>query len=621
MCGIAGFAGLGTQRDLERMIRSLAHRGPDGEGMSVDAARGVYLGHRRLAIIDLEGGEQPMWTADRRLCVVFNGEIYNHAQLRSDLQRRGHRFQSDHSDTETLLYGYREWGDTLPERLNGMFAFVLYDLDRKRLFAARDRFGKKPFFYFFNQNHFIFASELSALRLHPGCDGSVDPRVLQKFFAYGFIPAPNALYQGSRKLPGGHFLELDLTRFTLREQCYWKFRLTPDPAWEERPEGELAEELRELLAQGVRRRMESDVPLGLFLSGGIDSSAILSLAARQLPPASLRTFAIGFREPSYDESLYARGEALRVGAAHHEEILTLERAKSMSHALLSRLDEPLGDASILPTSLLCAFTRQHVTVALGGDGGDELFAGYDPFVALPMARLYRHLVPGVVHRGLLRLADWLPLSSRNMSLDFKARRFLSGLSQEMELWNPAWMAPLQPDEIADLFHQPIDIESLYSEALAVWRDSRVRHPVDKTLEYFANLYLPDDILVKVDRASMMVALEVRAPFLDNDVVAFAQRLPHRFKMRRGVRKYLLKQAMTGLLPETIIHRKKKGFGVPVADWLRCYPAQPPLLPMADLDISWAARRWREHRSGSKDHRLFLWSWLSLQAIHTRNQTP
>ncbi|MBF0293675.1 MAG: asparagine synthase (glutamine-hydrolyzing), partial [Magnetococcales bacterium] len=576
MCGICGFAGEGGDREhLARMTLSLAHRGPDGEGLHADPDNRVFLGHRRLAILDLAGGGQPMWTADRRLAIVFNGEIYNHADLRTTLQARGHRFQTDHSDTETLLHGYREWGEALPERLNGMFAFVIHDLDRKRLFAARDRFGKKPFFYHHHPRRFVFASELTALRLHPAIPGDLDPVVLQKYLAYGFIPAPNALYRGCRKLPGGHWLTLDLTSFTLRLHAYWKFRLTPDPAWKERREEELAEELQALLTQAVRRRMESDVPLGLFLSGGIDSSAILSLAARHAPPSTLHTFSIGFAEPSYDESAYARSEAQRVGARHREEILTLERARAMLPELLGRLDEPLGDASILPTHLLCRFTRAHVTVALGGDGGDELFAGYDPFQALAAGRLYHRLVPGALHRGIRRLAGLLPRSGSNMSLDFKLRRFLAGVSHPMPLWNPTWMAPLQPDEIADLWHQPIDPELLYSEALEVWQDSEVSHPVDKTLEYFACLYLPDDILVKVDRASMLISLEVRAPFLDNDVVAFARRLPHEFKMRRGVRKYLLKRAMTGLLPDTIIHRKKKGFGIPVAEWLETVPESPP----------------------------------------------
>ncbi|MBF0614646.1 MAG: asparagine synthase (glutamine-hydrolyzing) [Magnetococcales bacterium] len=615
MCGIVGFVGPGTAEDLHRMTDALTHRGPDGKGIHIDPHRRLFLGHRRLAILDLEGGDQPMWSQDRKLCIIFNGEIYNHADLRATLEQRGHRFQSHHSDTETLLYGYREWGRSLPERLNGMFAFVIYDLEQARLFAARDRFGKKPFFYKWSHNQFLFASELSALQHHTDFSAQIDPLAVQKLFAYGFIPAPHAIHQGCRKLPSGSWLELELDGMRLQQGRYWQFRLHPDSAWNQRPEEELAEELRTLLSQAVQRRMESDVPLGFFLSGGIDSSTVLAMATRHRPAHELQTFAIGFHEPSYDESAYARQEAQRLGTQHREEILSLEQAKSIIPQVLGHLDEPLGDPSILPTTLLSAFARRHVTVALGGDGGDELFAGYDPFLAMTPARIYQALVPTRMHRALRSLANRLPRSGRNMSLDFKLRRFLSGLSHPPSLWNPTWMAPLEPDAIADLLHQPVDPEELYAEALGLWNSSDLADPTDRSLEYFTNFYLTDDILVKVDRASMMMSLEVRAPFLDNDVVAFAQKLPIKFKLRHGVRKYLLKKAMTGLLPKELIHRRKKGFGVPIADWLQTFPETPPLSPLANANPAWVAEQWRQHRTRVADHRLFLWSWLSLSLFN------
>ncbi|MEO5346586.1 MAG: asparagine synthase (glutamine-hydrolyzing) [Magnetococcus sp. YQC-9] len=613
MCGIVGFAGSGSSEDLTRMTRALHHRGPDGEGFHIDVEQRVFLGHRRLAILDPAGGEQPMWSLDRQLCIVFNGEIYNHAELRRTLEARGHRFTSDHSDTETLIYGYREWGHALPERLNGMFAFVIHDSAQRRLFAARDRFGKKPFYYALEKNRFLFASELSALVLHGDFTACVDPLAVQKLFAYGFIPAPNAFFQGCRKLPGGSWMELDLRDFSLTTGRYWQYRLHPDPSWESRPEAELVEELRALLSQAVQRRMESDVPLGFFLSGGIDSTSVLALAARHRPPDTLQSFAIGFEEPSYDESDWARQAARHIGSHHREQILTLDQAKGMIPEVLGHLDEPFGDPSILPTTLLSGFARQQVTVALGGDGGDELFAGYDPFLALTPAQIYHRLVPAPLHAGLRSLANHLPRSGRYMSLDFKIRRFLSGLSHPMALWNPTWMAPLEPDEIAELLHQPVTIEALYSEALELWNTAEVTHPLDRSLEYFANFYLQDDILMKVDRASMMVSLEVRAPFLDNDVAGFAQKLPRRYKLKNGVRKYLLKKAMRGILPDTLIDRRKKGFGVPTADWLKTYPEHPPLVPVAGAQADWVAARWQAHRAGLADHRLFLWNWLSLQA--------
>ena len=611
MCGIVGFVGAGERADLERMTEALSHRGPDGQGLFTDEKNQVFLGHRRLSILDIAGGSQPMWDGEGNVGVVFNGEIYNHMELRSQLEGLGHHFQSSHSDTETLLYAYKQWGDDLPIRLNGMFAFVIYDRKQKRLFAARDRFGKKPFYYTYRPGFFAFGSELNTLLLHPEFEGGIDPLVLKKYFAYGFIPAPNAIYQNSFKLPGGWAMSLDLNNFTLRKHCYWKFRLQPEQTWLQRSEVDLVEELRHLLSQSIQRRLLSDVPLGMFLSGGIDSSIILALLATHRAPESLQTFAIGFREPSYDESQYARTVANHVGCKHREKILSIEQARLEIPKVLGNLDEPLGDPSILPTWLLSSFAKQHVTVALGGDGGDELFAGYDPFAALAPGQLYKSCVPDILHKGICRLADLLPLSDKNMSLEFKIRRTLKGLSYSSEYWNPVWMGPLAPDDFDDLFHEPVHMEELYSEALTVWNDSQVSHPVDKSLEYFTNLYLQDDILTKVDRASMMVSLEVRSPFLDNDVVAFAKQLPQRFKYHRGVRKYLLKKAAVGLIPEEIINRRKKGFGIPIAQWLRSGLLEPPTKSAADMDQEQAKARWQAHLTGQADHRLFLWNWLAL----------
>ena len=611
MCGIAGFFGEGDRTDIARMTRALAHRGPDGEGLYVDAQAGVCLGHRRLAIVDPEGGQQPMWNADQSIGVVFNGEIYNHRELRAALEARGARFRSDHSDTEVLVHGYAEWGEDLPARLNGMFAFAIYDRARRRIFLARDRFGEKPLYYYVAPGVFAFASELSALRCHRAFAGTVDPRALQRFFAYGYLPAPTALYQGSAKLPGGHHLTVDLTDGGFRIACFWRFRLEPDESLGDVAEERLAEELRHLLSQAASRRLMSDVPLGIFLSGGIDSAAVLASAGERLPLGAIKSFTIGFSERSFDESDAARATAEALGSAHAEETLELSAAKALIPEILSRLDEPLGDPSIIPTYLLSRFARRQVTVALSGDGGDELFAGYDPFRALALAEHYRRLVAPPLHRGLRSLAELLPLSRRNMSFDFKLRRALAGLSYPPALWSPIWMAPLEPAAIADLLHAPVRAEDVYGDAIALWEEDGRKSIVDRTLEFFANFYLPNDILMKVDRASMMVSLESRAVFLDNDLVDFARRLPARFKYRKGERKYLLKRAMRPLLPRAVLERPKKGFGMPIALWLRSL-TPPAAQPLAGLDGDAIAAAWREHRAGKRDHRLLLWCWLSLR---------
>lgn len=617
MCGIAGFVGPGDLGVLQAMSDSLIHRGPDGAGYYVDHAIGLHLAHRRLAILDIAGGKQPMWNEDGQVGIVFNGEIYNHEELRRELIAAGHVFRSHHSDTEVLVHGYEQWGVNLPIRLNGMFAFALYDKRLQRLFCARDRFGKKPFYYAADPDFLAFSSELKALLNHPKVSRTVDREALCKYFAYGFIPAPNAFYRGVKKLPGGCCMTYDISTKKAKVECYWSFRIETTDTVPRDAERIWAEELRGLLAQAVKRRLSSDVPLGIFLSGGIDSSAILAFAARAMPAGHPDTYSIGFQESSFDESAYARQVAGAFGSRHHHEILDLDKARHLVPHVLSKLDEPMADSSIIPTYLLCSFARQGVTVALGGDGGDELFAGYDPFKALNIARWYQHFTPGWAHRGLRALVEMLPCSERNMSLEFKLKRALRGVSYPQALWNPVWLGALEPGEIGELLRTPVHFEEVYSEAIAAWENTTADNLMDKTLEFYSRFYLQDDILTKVDRASMMVSLEVRTPFLDNDLVEFARRLPHRYKFRQGTTKYLLKKALEPVLPKNILYRDKKGFGVPLARWLRTW--QTPKLESAGLGIETEIleRKWSAHRLRRSDHRLFMWSCLALEGHFDR----
>lgn len=611
MCGISGFVGSGNRQDLLNMTRTLAHRGPDGEGLYVDGPRGVHLGHRRLAILDLSGGHQPMWNEDGEVGVVFNGEIYNHVELRHQLLAKGHHFRTDHSDTEVLIHGYEEWGTNLPAKLNGMFAFAIYDRRQGRLFLARDRFGKKPLYYAQRQNLFAFASELTALAKHPDVGSSVDPKVLRKFFAYNFVPAPNAIYRGCYKLPGGHWLTYDIASNDIRIGCYWRFQIEPLETVPKDAETVWGDELIHLLSQAVKRRLISDVPLGVFLSGGLDSSAVLAFTAQHVPRDQIKTFAIGFHEPSFDESTYARQAAAWVGAQHFDDILSAEQARDVMPHVVRHLDEPLGDPSILPTYLVARLARPHITVALGGDGSDELFAGYATFHALRPSRWYSRVVPRPLHAAFRFLAGLLPLSARNMSFDFKLRRALRGLSYPQPFWNPIWHGALEPRELQDLFQEPIALEEVYSEALDVWSSTRSPNLVDRTLEFYTRLFLQDDILMKVDRATMMNGLEARSPFLDNDVVEFARKLPHHFKYRRGTTKYLLKKALQRVVPPEIVWRKKKGFGIPLSQWVRDWSSHAPGLEGMPLDADWVQKRWSEHCAGKLDHRHFLWCTLAL----------
>lgn len=615
MCGIAGFLGSGSREVLLAMTRALQHRGPDAEGLHVDEARRIYLGHRRLAIIDPARGQQPMWNEDGTVAVVFNGEIYNHRALRTELEAAGHRFGSDHSDTEVLVHGFEEWDTGLLSRLNGMFAFAVYDARRRQLLLARDRFGEKPLYYACGRDVFAFASEVRALLHHPRVDSALDETGVQKFFAHGYFPGEHTLHRGITRLPGGCWLRVatdDLA--AARPQRYWAFTLEPDRSLTDRDEPRLVEELRALIVQAVARRLESDVPLGVFLSGGVDSSAVLAGMLKSVDPARIRAFTLGFTEPSFDESGPARTMATHAGIVHEERVLSVDTARALLPALLGRLDEPSGDASLLPTYLLCRYTREQVTVALSGDGGDELFAGYDPFLALAPAAAYARVVPAPLHRLIRRAAGALPTSYANMSLDFKLKRTLMGLSYERALWNPAWMSPVEPDDLARMFHCPLPAEEIYSEAIASWNREPGLDVVDRTLEYYTRHYLQDDILVKADRASMLVSLETRSAFLDNDLVEFCRRLPHHFKLRRGQRKYLLRRALRGLVPDRLLARRKKGFGMPIGKWLRSGALDESTAAVPGVRPEWIAARWQEHRAGAADHRLLLWCWLSLAAV-------
>jgi asparagine synthase (glutamine-hydrolysing) len=605
MCGIAGFTGAGSLRVLEEMTRVLAHRGPDSENFRQDPP--VHLGFRRLAIIDLKGGRQPMTTPDGQFALVFNGEIYNHGELRRDLEAEGCQFSSDHSDTETLLYGYARWGAAVLERLNGMFAFAVYDRQKKLLFGARDRFGKKPFYYWHRGQDFVFASELSALLKHPSVPKSVSQRALMKYFAYGYIPAPHSLIQGVHKLPAGHCFRLNVESGEFRIERYWEY--VPEPEGMD-PEG-AAHQLAEKLERAVRRRLISDVPLGVFLSGGIDSSAVAALARRTA--GDLKTFTVGFQEPSFDESRFARDVASLLHTSHFEQTCSLEESKALLPEIIDRLDEPMGDSSLLPTFLLSRFAREHVTVCLAGDGGDELFCGYDPFKALQRAEWYSRVVPKRLHFGVALLANRLPVSHRNLSFDFKVKRTLRGLTFPDRLWLPIWMGPLEPGEIDALFQEKIDLEELYSEAIAAWESCRHLDVVTRTQQFFIKLYLQDCILTKVDRASMMNSLEARCPFLDPEVVELARRIPADLKFQQGQTKWILKRALQGVLPDRILNRKKKGFGVPVGKWfldgsLLQVSSQRPT--QARYRPGYFERQLREHQARRADHRLYLWNaWL------------
>ncbi len=641
MCGIAGIAALDPRQPvddapLDAMLRCVEHRGPDDVGRHVDT--GIALGHRRLSIIDPAGGHQPLFGAapsgagpdeglagaggsnasgnasgNARTVIIANGEIYNFRELRDELRSRGHVFET-RSDSEVAVHAYDEWELDCLERLDGMFALAVWDAARRRLVLARDIMGEKPLYWSVTDGLLVFGSELTAVLAHPAVPAELDPRGLAAYLAMEYVPAPDTLIRNVSKLEPGQALVLEDGE--VRTHRYW--RLRPGTGEDAPPYPEAVDHLRALLRDAVRSRLVSDVPLGVFLSGGIDSSAVAAFAAAE---GALDTFSIGFEEKSFDERSHARAVAEAIGSRHHERVLRGEEMPDLVPRLPEILDEPIGDASILPTALLSVFAREQVTVALGGDGGDELFAGYPMHKGHRVAWVGR-LFPELFHKGLRAATRRFPVSTRDFSLGFKVRTFLRGASAPPPLNHVLWMSSFGHHEqerllTPELWEASGRGKAAFDAAWRAWGESEGAPLLARATHLDACTYLPGDILTKVDRASMAVALEVRAPFLARDVVEFAFSLPDAYRMKGLTGKRILRDALRGMLPESILERPKKGFGMPVATWLK-----GPLRPLAHdvlgadalrqeglFDPGFVQRLLDEHDRGRMDHRKPLWTLL------------
>lgn len=625
MCGLTGIVSADAGADGARFIApntiramtdAIAHRGPDADGFF--EAPGIALGHRRLKVIDLGGGAQPMSNREETLWVAYNGEIYNHQPLRAELERDGHRFRS-HCDTEVLVHGYRQWGPAeLLERIDGMFAFALWDAVERRLILARDRMGQKPLFYHRAADGTLtFGSEVKALLANPDIEPVVDEAALAAYLTFEYIPGIHSIVSGVRKVLPGTWL--DVRAGAVAAYRYWDIPFVDDPE----PEDSV-DRFTALFDDAVARRLMADVPLGVFLSGGLDSSSVAASVVRQRSAANVKTFSIGFREESYDESSMARQVAEHLGTEHHERIFTADSMREVLPKVASILDEPFGDASLLPTYLLSAFAREQVTVALGGDGADELLLGYPTFLADPFAGGFS-MLPTSARRGIRGLGRALPVSTKNFSFDFKVNSFLRAADAPVAWRHPLWLGSVIPASADDPLHP----------------DLRGRHPADEVLAFVAGLYeapeskahlqrlsyqycrsyLAEDILHKVDRASMAASLEARSPFLDRALVEFAASLPPEAKLARRTRgKAILKSAMGDRLPAFVIDRPKKGFGIPVAEWLK-----GPLTPLVEellndrrtadagyFDPMKVRRMIDEHRRDERNHRKTLWTLLNFE---------
>lgn len=623
MCGIYGYLSIKEKVEpeiLRSMGDALRHRGPDGEGEIIQNSRELWigLGHKRLSIIDLSSAaKQPMSNEDGTIWITYNGEIYNFRELRTELEGRGHHFKSN-SDTEVIIHLYEEMGTRCLERLKGMFAFAIWDHGEETLFLARDRLGKKPLHYALYDGGIVFASEIKALLKAPKVGREIDLSSLNKYLTYEYVPAPNTIFKSIKKIRPGHYLLYK--NGEIKEEKYWDVPLLDYPIGY-KTEVEYVEELREILERAVRLRLVADVPVGVFLSGGIDSSLVAALAKRS--NEEIECFSIGFDERSFDESRYATKIALALNLKHHLKILSMREILENLYSLPRILDEPLADASILPTYLLSKWTSEKAKVSLSGDGGDELFAGYPTYQAHKLVTYY-DLLPGVLKNAVKSIASRLPVSHKNISADFKIKQFLKGAGVSSEIRFFIWMGGLIDSEKKELLSDDLKAvlrhHNTYEDIFAYITESGLTKDLERILYLSMKLYLQDDILVKMDRAAMANALEVRCPFLDQEFVEFACRLPTHYKLNGLKTKYLLKKAAKGIVPDEIINRRKKGFGIPISRWLTGdlkdfmlhYLEEGRIRRQGFFNYPYIKKLIDDHLEKNKDNRKALWTLLVFQ---------
>jgi len=615
MCGIVGLMYHDRQKpvrqeSVKKMCDTLVHRGPDDEGFYVD--RNVGIGMRRLTVIDLSTGHQPMTNEDGRYWIVFNGEIYNYPELRKELESKGHRF-STHTDTETIVHAYEEFGEACVERLNGMFAFALWDREEEKLVLARDRLGVKPLYYYEGADRFVFGSELKAVLADPNVPRVIDFRALDRFLTFEYIPSPLSVFQGILKLPPGHLLTLEKGKTSLKQ--YWNL-----PTYvHHKSEEELTEVFYDLMKDAVKIRLISDVPLGAFLSGGVDSSTIVCMMS-ELMNQPVKTFSIGFDDPSYNELDYARAVAKHYGA-EHQDLIIQPNVVDLVEDLIKYLDEPLADVSVFPTYLVSKLAREQVTVVLSGDGGDELFGGYDWYLAEKISRSYQKLPLSIRTELIPFLMNAVPPASQKKGFVNKAKRFVEGTQLPEALQHFRWNIFLSEDRKATLYRDGLSAslagESAYAPHLSYLREMQGSDPLWQQQYADIKTYMVDDILVKVDRMSMANSLEARTPFLDYRIAEFAAGLPPDLKLKGFKTKWFLKQAMRKKLPPFVIDRKKEGFSIPMKNWLKgdLNPMMQDLLSPDRInneglfqsdDIE---KMKKEHLAGTANHAHQLWSLM------------
>lgn len=618
MCGIAGFIGGGDAECLHSMVKSIQYRGPDNIGYYFND--NVGLGQARLSIIDVNSrSDQPFFSEDKTAAIVYNGEIYNFQEVKKNLIKLNkYKFRTS-SDTEVLLYAYLEYGKDCLDHLHGMFAFAIYNFHTKELFLARDRMGKKPLYYHFENKIFVFASEPKALFKHPLVKKELNIDTLNQYLTFDYIPTPRSIYKNIYKLEPSTYLIFKQGKITTKKK-YWNIDFSENNI----PFNEASERLESLLDNAVEKRLISDVPLGVFLSGGVDSSTVAYFAQKN-SVKKIQTFSIGFKEKSYDESNYAKLVAKHLGTEHHEQILTPQKSIDLIPEIIDKMDEPFADPSIIPTYYLSQFTREHVTVALGGDGSDELLAGYPTFISEKYSKLF-HSLPSFFLKALKGMSELIPKSDRNISLDFKLKQFFKGFEKDIKHTHTLWLGSFTPKLKEKLLSEQVKAQMTNDHGLDpidyLSGDVKNEKDFNQILYFYYRTYLLDDILFKVDRASMFNSLEVRAPFLDTHVVEFINSLPKKYKINGTKVKVALKEIMKDKLPVQIVNRPKKGFGIPVSKWIRDDLKKQIMdtLKIKDsfFNAAYIKRLLMEHNSKKQNHRKLIWNLYIFKLWYDQN---
>lgn len=610
MCGILGSINLDNDpNNFKHALNSLNHRGPDDEGvLNLNLLnKNIVFGHKRLSIVDIKMGKQPMKSLNAEIFIVYNGEIYNAPKLRNILLKKNYKFISENSDTEVILNAYLEWGEKLVDHLDGMWSFAILDKIKNKIFFSRDKFGEKPFFYYFKDNKLVFASELIAFTHIKNLDLRLDEIGLKKYCAYGFFPSEITPYKFIKKLEPGCNLILHLKNMFLEKRKYWEYKITPDFEkseiyWEER--------IYNAIRNSVKSRMISDVPVGIFLSGGLDSS-IISYFAKEFTN-NLNTFSIEFDEKSFDETQYATKFSKKIGSIHHKTILESKNAQEDLKDFFLKSNEPLSDSSLLSFFKLNKFASKKVKVALGGDSADELFGGYDTFKAIKFANYLNKIKFNKLHPVINFFISKINSDYSNMNFKFKLHRFFKFNYHKLSVANPQWLAPLGIKELDEIFGNSNNIEEVYSEAINCWDKNSHLDIIDKSSEFYCKIFLQEQILVKSDRLSMMNNLELRTPFLSNEIVNISMCLPNKLKVNNNTSKYILKKTFKNVLGYKFVNRKKIGLSTPISKLIKNGHIKVNLKSSFMKNKSkFINDKLKEHNNNINENRIFLWNIMCL----------